>query len=110
MLDEDAAGVAQPDAVGGPAVEADVRRQRICFVEQLADLAFGCGVVDDQLNPLVTSEIADDFGMHPRDRLELAGPIAVIVGPCEPGCGVRLPLGGHAVTERGRRLRGRASD
>ena len=80
-------------------METDVCQRRVGSVKQLTDLALGCGVVDDQFDALVASEVADDLGVDPWNRLELARPIAVIVRPGEPRCGVRLPFGGHAIVE-----------
>ena len=78
---EDGAGVAEPGAVCGLAVEADVGGERIGAVEQLAGLALRGGVIDNQIDTLVAGEIADDFGVDPGDGIELARPIRVVVGP-----------------------------
>ncbi len=80
-------------------MESGVGQWRGRFVEQLPNLAFGCTIVDDQFDALVSREIADDLGVDPWNRRELAGPIAVIVGPRQPGGGVGLPFGGHAIAE-----------
>ena len=97
--EEDAAGVAQPHAVGGPAVEADVGGKSIGLLKDFAGLSGAGCVVDDQPDTFPFGEVADDFGVDPWDGLELSRPVALVVGPCEPGCGVRFPLGGHAVAE-----------
>jgi len=96
---ENASRVAHPDAVGGPAVEADVSQRRAGSVEQLPYLPLGRGVIDDQLDPLVPREIANDFRVDPGNRLKLAGPVAVIVRPGQPGSGVEFPFSGHAEVE-----------
>jgi hypothetical protein len=45
------------------------------------------------------AQMANDFGVDPWDRFEFAGPIGAVVWPGEPGGGMGLPFGGHAVTE-----------
>ena len=45
-------------------------------------------------------EVADDFGVDPGDGLEFSGPVLGVVGPRDPGGGVRGPLGGHTVVGR----------
>ena len=45
-------------------------------------------------------EVADDFGVDPGDGLKFSGPVFGVVGPADPGGGVRSPLGGHAVVGR----------
>src|SRR5579863_2283614 len=101
LFQEDASGVAQPDAVGGPAVEANVRGERVGAFEDAARASGRRGVADDQLDPLVLRQMADDLGINPGNRLKLSRPVAVEMRPGEPGGGVRLPLGGHAVAAGG---------
>jgi len=48
------------------------------------------------LNPLMLGQVANDFCIHPGDRLEFSRPVAVIVRPSQPCGGVRLPLGRHS--------------
>ena len=60
--------------------------------------------VDDQIDALMPRQIADDLGIDPRNRLELPRPVAVEMRPGKPGGRVRLPLGRHAVAERGGKL------
>ena len=50
---EGAAGVAGPDAVGGPAVEANVLAQSVGLAQDLARVLFRGCVVDDQVDALV---------------------------------------------------------
>jgi hypothetical protein len=45
-------------------------------------------------------EVADDLGVDPGDGLEFSGPVLGVMGPGDPGRGVRGPLGGHAVVGR----------
>ena len=45
---------------------------------------------------LAANEMSYDLRVHPRDRLEFAWPVGLVVWPAEPGRRVRLPLGGHA--------------
>ena len=96
---ENASGVAQPDAVGRPAMEADIFQRCVTFIKTLADFSFRRDIANDQLDALVSRQIANDLRIDPRDRLKFPRPIAVVVGPCKPGRGVRLPFGGHAVVE-----------
>src|SRR5262249_55467641 len=56
---------------------------------------------DQELNVFVPRECPDDLGVYPRDRPEPAGPVGLVVRPGEPGRGVRLPLGWHAVAAGG---------
>ena len=57
-------------------------------------------VLDEDVDLFDRSELPHDLGIDPRDRLEASGPIAGVVRPGDPGCGVRLPLGRHAVAQR----------
>src|ERR1700751_1503669 len=84
-LQENAAGVAQPDAVSGPAMEADIVREGIAALENSAGLSRAGCVIDDQLDAFVLRQIADNLGVHPGNRLEFSRPIALIVRPREPG-------------------------
>ena len=43
--------------------------------------------------------MADDFAIDPGDGLEFARPVLGVVGPGDPGGGVRSPFGGHSVVE-----------
>ena len=54
-------------------------------------------VVDEDVDVFDLREVADDLAVDPGDGLELAGPVLGVVGPGDPGGGVRGPLGGHAV-------------
>ena len=105
LREENAAGVAQPHAISRPPVETNVVRKSVGPFEHPARLSGGRGIVDDQFNPLMPGQIANDFRVDPRNRLELPWPVSVIVGPRYPGGGVRLPLRGHAVAKRGRKRR-----
>jgi hypothetical protein len=62
-------------------VELDVPYWRVGSIQVLACLLLGGCVVDYQFDLLVARQIADDLGVDPRDRFELSGPIAVVVGP-----------------------------
>ena len=99
---ENAAGIARPDAIGAPAVEADSLGERvgkrICFFEHRPRTLFRTRVIDDQVDALMPGQVADDFGIDPRDRVELTRPVAAKMRPGEP-CGfMRLPFGGHVVS------------
>src|SRR5438105_2993969 len=45
-----------------------------------------------------------NINVSPLNRLELSRPVLSVVRPGNPRCLVRLPFGGHAVAERGRRF------
>src|SRR5690348_15215529 len=82
-------------------MEADVIAEGISAIEDTASLFFGVSILDQDFDTLVPREIADDFGIDPRDRIEFARPVGAVVGPSQPGGSVGLPLGGHAIAERG---------
>jgi hypothetical protein len=81
-------------------MEAHIRYRRVSEQQHLACLLLGRRIIHDQLDAFVPRQIADDFGVNPRDRFEFSRPVVAMVGPCQPGCGVRLPFGGHAQVER----------
>src|SRR5260370_9772455 len=49
-----------------------------------------------------------DIGVNPGNGRKFARPVGPLMWPSEPRRLVRLPLGWHPVTERGRRVAGRA--
>lgn len=97
VFDEDGAGVAEPDAVGGPMVEVEAGEVGSGAEEDAAGALFGGLVVDEDVDVLDAGEVADDLGVDPGDGLEFSGPVLGIVGPRNPGGGMGLPLGGHTV-------------
>ncbi len=120
--DEDRTVVARPDAVGRDAEETErcrrslprrladfLRRSTVRAHQQLPGFRLVCFIVDQDVDPLDAREVTNDLGVDPRNRLELARPVGAIVRPRDPGGVVRLPLGGHAIAERGGRL-GSVSD
>ncbi len=68
--------------------------------EEVGGAAFGVRGVDEDVDVFDLGEVANDLAVDPGDGLELAGPVVGIVGPGDPGGGVRAPLGGHAVGRR----------
>ena len=70
----------------------------LALVQILRARFFGRRIIDDQFDPLVPRQMANDFGVHPWNGLELARPVVAVVRPSQPGGVVRLPFGGHAVT------------
>ena len=84
----------------------DLREIRAGALQDAGREFFGLSVLDQDVDPLARHQQADDFGIDPRDGLELAGPIFTVVRPGKPGGLVRLPLGGHAVAELSRRTCG----
>ena len=97
VLDEDGAGVAEPDAVGAPVVEVQAGEVGALAAEHAGGALFGGDVVDEDVDVFDLREVADDFAVDPGDGLEFVGPVLGVVGPGDPGGGVRSPLGGHAV-------------
>jgi len=82
-------------------MEPNVRGKSMGALKNAPRLFRRHGVLNDQFNPLMPRQIADDLAIDPRDRLKLPRPIAAIMGPSEPRCRMRLPLGRHAVAEGG---------
>src|SRR5580765_2023434 len=94
-----AARVPQPDTVRRPTVKTNVVGERFRTFENSVSLPRRRGIVDDQFDPLVPREIANDLGINPWDGLELSRPVALVMRPCEPRGGVRFPLGGHPIAK-----------
>jgi hypothetical protein len=97
ILDEDGAGVAEPDAVRAPVVEVQAGEVGMLAEEHVGCTLFGGEIVDEDVDVFDLREVADDFRVDPGDGLEFVGPVLGVVGPGDPGGGVRGPLGGHAV-------------
>src|SRR6185295_3096996 len=62
------------------------------------------GILGEDADPLVAREDPDDLGVGPRDGLEPARPVRLVVGPRDPGRAVGGPLGGHRDPARGHRF------
>ena len=58
---------------------------------------FGGFVVDEDVDILNLGKVANDFGVDPGNGLKFSRPVFGVMGPGDPGGGVRSPLGGHAV-------------
>ena len=78
-----------------------IRCDQVQAVSRLGDTVGGeCGerlvanarVLAQDLDTLVGRDHANDFGVDPSDGVELAGPVRLVVGPCDPRCGVRSPI------------------
>src|SRR5450755_4639416 len=86
--EEDATGVARPDAIGAPAVKANIVgecvRKTAGFFEHRARPLFPARIIDDQVHPLMPRQGADDLGKDPWDRFELARPVAAEMRPRQP--------------------------
>src|SRR5438445_13502655 len=95
---EDAAGIARPHAISAPAMKENTIRESARFLEHHARSLFPTRVIDDQVHTLVPCQVADDLGIDPWDRIELARPVGAKMRPRKPGRVVRLALGGHAVS------------
>src|SRR5208337_381217 len=57
-------------------------------------------MVDQNVYALHACQIANDFGIDPRDGCELARPVRAIVRPRDPCSFVRLPFARHAIAKR----------
>jgi hypothetical protein len=97
IFDEDGAGIAEPDPVGGPMVEVETGEVSSGALEQAGGTALGDQVVDENVNILDARQMANDFCVDPGDGLEFVGPVFGVVGPGDPGGGMGGPLGGHTV-------------
>ena len=98
------AGVAEPDAVGGRLDELDPPEVHPHLVQALGGSDLHLPPLDHDVDPLDPAQVPDDLGVDPGHRRELAGPVVAVVGPGDPGRLVRLPLGGHPISELGGRL------
>jgi hypothetical protein len=99
IANEDGAGVAGPDAVGGPLVEEDVIDVGVGTLEDAERAGFFFRVLNDEVDVFVCGEETDDFRVEPGDGLEFAGPVFRVVRPREPGGLMGGPFGGEAVME-----------
>jgi len=77
-------------------VEAGVFVQSVGELECFAGALLGVGVIDDEVDALVTGERANDFRVDPWNGVEFAGLVAREVRPGEPGGLVGSQLGRHA--------------
>src|SRR5262249_1709820 len=98
---EDGAGVARPDAIGGPNMETDVLETNVREPQDFAGKRFFVRALDDNVHLLHAAEMPNDVGINPGYGRELSGPVAAIVRPRDPGCRVRLPFGRHSVAQSG---------
>src|SRR5947208_4505965 len=98
---EQGAVIARPPAVGREAEEFDARGVDTDPFEYAPGLALVRGRIHENTYDLARHELANDLAVYPRDRCELARPIARVVRPPDPGGVVRLPLGGHAEAQGG---------
>ena len=64
-----------------------------CFPREL----FSTGILNDQLYPLISAQIANNLRINPWNRFELPWPIEFVMRPRQPGCGVRLPFRWHSI-------------
>src|SRR5690606_33632014 len=95
-VDAGGPGVPKPDAIRGDQVEAAPGEIHVVRSEHLDRLLAHFLVLDEDLDALVPVQHADDLGVHPWDRFELARPVRLVVRPADPGGGVRLPFRGPA--------------
>src|SRR5260370_25011960 len=85
-------------------MKTDIAGKRIRFFEHRPRALLPTCIIYDQIHTLMPRQVADDFGIDPWDRIELARPVAAKVRPGEPRGFMRLPFGGHAVFLRGTAL------
>src|SRR5262249_11640332 len=96
------AGVAHPGAVGRNVPECDALPVEFDLAQYLAGRLFAPRTIDKDPNFFALVELADDLGVNPRNRAELAWPVAALVRPGDTGRFVGLPFSGHAKAKRGR--------
>src|SRR5438477_4078754 len=101
-LEKDAARIAQPNPIRRPMMKTNISRQSVRSFQYLASFASRRSVLDDQFDSFMPGQVANNFCEYPRDRFELTGPVSLMMGPCQPGGRVGLPLRGHAIPKRGR--------
>ena len=98
---EEGAEITGPAAVGGDPEELDAGQIHARTLQHAPGLTLVRDSGDKDPHDLARRELAHDLAVHPRDRADLARPVACLVRPADP-CGVmRLPLGGHAEPEGG---------
>src|SRR5207244_12226087 len=98
---EQGAEVAGPAAVRRDAEELDARGIHTDPLQHAPRPALVRGRIHEDTYDLAGHELASDLAIYPRDRCELARPVAGVVRPPDPGGVVRLPVGGHAEAEGG---------
>ena len=99
--DEGWAGVAHPAPIGGCLEESHGVLVNANGVKLVGHASFHRCARDDDMNRLDPAQVADDLGVNPADGREFSRPVVAVVGPGDPGCRVRLPLGGHAIAKSG---------
>ena len=67
--------------------------------EKIASTFLRSHIVDQNVDSFDSGEVADDIAIDPGNGLEFPWPVFWIMRPCDPGGGVRLPLGGHVQAE-----------
>src|ERR1700694_722501 len=79
-------------------MKTDIAGKRIRFFEHRPRALLPTCIIYDQIHTLMPRQVANDFGIDPWDRIDLARPVAAKMRPGEP-CGfMRLPLGRHAIS------------
>src|SRR5262249_43789309 len=91
----DGSFVARPAAIARPAEDVDLLRVDAAALHRLPRLGAVLRRRHDQPRALALRDAAEHLAVHPRDRRELARPVALVRGPAEPRRFVRLPLAGH---------------
>src|SRR2546422_115337 len=94
-------GVEQTLFGGREPEELDARGVATDPFEYAPGLALVRGRIHENTYDLARHELANALAVFPRDRCELARPIARVVRTPDTGGVVRLPLGGHAEAQGG---------
>src|ERR1700728_567627 len=99
VSDEDGTRVSCPHAIRGQVMKTDAREIGPGAFENACRKLLCFGAFHENMDLLSCGEKPDDFGIDPWNGLKLSRPILMVMGPCQPGGLVRLPLGGHAIAE-----------
>ena len=95
VAEEDGAGIAEPDAIGAPAVEVQACKVSASASEHLGGATLGECVVYEDVDVFLARKVSHDFAVDPGNRLKFIGPIFGVVRPGDPGGGVGRPFSGH---------------
>ena len=87
-------------------MKADFLESGVGAIEDADGAALFLLILNEEVDTLVRRKKTDDFGVEPRNGLELARPVFGIVRPCKPSGLVRLPLRSHSVADLSWCLRG----
>src|SRR5262249_42888857 len=103
-LDEGRARVAQPGSVSRRLEEPDRAEVDPGGIELVGRAAFHRCAAHDDVDHLNAAQITHDLSVDPGDDCKFTRPVIAVMWPGDPGRGVRLPFGGHAIAERSGKL------